>query len=117
MKRDDDLIRELLLRYEAEDEWLLMVPAQTLGASKDERREKYHVLLMMDEGLLAEVGRGTMRMTSFGHDYLETIRDRTIWEKAKEGAERAGGATVRLLFDVASAYLRKQMSEITGLEI
>jgi hypothetical protein len=63
VKRNDDLIRELLFRYEAEDDWLLFIPGTTSDADERERRERGHVDLMMDEGMLAQVSDATMRLT------------------------------------------------------
>lgn len=117
MRKDDDYIRKLLFSYEAEDEWLLFMPGDTLGADADERRERYHVLLMMDEGLMTSVGNGTMRLTSRGHAYIDAIRDDNIWNKTKAGAAKLGGASLALMFDLATAYVRQKASDITGIPL
>jgi len=117
MTRDDDLIRELLFRYEADENWLIPMPGDTLGASAQKRRENYHVHLMMDERLVAPVGRGTIRLTSAGHDYLSAIRDDASWNRTKAGAAEVGGMTLGLMKDVAVAELRQQAEEKRGIKL
>nr|WP_309501304.1 DUF2513 domain-containing protein [uncultured Roseovarius sp.] len=117
MKRDRDFIRDLLFRYEDDDDWLHLMVGDTSGATEDERRENYHMQLMMDEGLLVQVGSASFRMTSYGHDYLEAIRDDTVWDKAKKSTAKAGGASLRLIYDVASAILKQKVADTLGLPL
>lgn len=115
MKRDDDLIRQLLLDFEAADDWLILVPGTTMSSSPDERKRRYHMMLLGDEGMLAPVGNSTMRMTAKGHDMVEAIRSDTIWKKAKEGAASVGGVTLGMLKDIAVAYLKKEAADRLGI--
>ncbi|MFP1644406.1 DUF2513 domain-containing protein [Pontitalea aquivivens] len=118
MKRDDDFIRTLLLRFEADQDWLQLMTGDTSGASRDELRERYHVLLMMDQGLMAPVGRSTMRMTAAGHDFLDAIRDQGIWSKTKEAvAETGGNASLEILKSLALGLLKKKISQHTGIDL
>ncbi|UXX84671.1 DUF2513 domain-containing protein [Roseovarius pelagicus] len=117
MKRDQDFIRQLLLKYEAEDDWVLMTVGDIFGSSEEERRENYHMHLMMDEGFLTPIGNGTFRITSYGHDYLEAIRDDTVWAKTKRGALSAGGASLRLMFEIASSIVKQKAAEALGLPL
>ena len=117
MKRNDDLIRELLLKYEESDDWLLMMPGDTMSASKEARQEGYHVLLLSDEGFVAGVGKGTFRLTAQGHDYLNAIRSETVWNKTKEGAEKVGGVTLGIMKDIAVAYLKQEASQKLGINL
>ncbi len=118
MKRDDDLIRELLLKYEAVDDWLLMLPAQSLSAKPEQRRELGHVLLMSDEGLVAEVSEGMFRLTSAGYDYLEAIRSDGIWSDTKAViAETGGNATLEIVKRLAVGFLKKKIEQHTDIEL
>ncbi|MBR9652197.1 DUF2513 domain-containing protein [Thalassovita aquimarina] len=117
MKRDDDLIRALLFNYEEADDWLLMMPGYTKDASEEERRERYHVLLLSDEGFVTEVGNGTFRLTAQGHDYINAIRSDDVWEKTKDGAAKIGGATLGIMKDLAVAYIRQEAAEKLGIEL
>jgi len=117
VKRDKDLIRELLFQCEQAEEWLHMLEGDTLGASLEERRRGYHVELMMDEGLLAPVGAGTYRVTSFGHDYLDAIRSDTVWTKTKAGAAQVGGMTLGMIKELAVAYVKQEAAEKLGIKL
>ncbi|MDP2738979.1 MAG: DUF2513 domain-containing protein [Pseudorhodobacter sp.] len=118
MKRDDDYIRDLLLKYEGEEDWLLFMPGETLGSGEDEWKERYHALLLMDQGLLATVGKGTMRLTSQGHDFLEAVRDEGIWSRTKDAVRDTGGsATLEIVKALATGFLKKKISQYTGIEL
>lgn len=117
MTRDDDYIRSLLFSYEGSNEWLFLMPGVTNSASEDERRERYHVLLMSDAGLITDVGRGTFRLTNYGHDYINAIRSDTIWAKTKDGALQIGGATLGMVKDIAVAYLKQEAAQKLGINL
>jgi hypothetical protein len=57
------------------------------------------------------------RLSWYGHDFLDSIRDPKIWERTKRGAEAAGGFTVDLLKDLATGFIRKQIEERTGVKL
>ena len=112
MKRDDDYIRELLVNYEAEGEWLLMMPGDVMGVPIEEWRERYHIELMMDIGLLTNFGEGTFRLTAAGHDFLDAIREDTNWNRTKAVAAKAGGAGLGLMRDIALGYIRQKAVDL-----
>ena len=118
MKRDDDYLRELMLRYEADQDWLFIMPGVTKDASYEERKECYHVLQMMDVGFATQVGKNTFRITAQGHDYLDAIRDQGIWEKTKAVvAETGSNATLEIVKALALGFLKKKISQNTGIEL
>ena len=118
MKRDDDLIRELLLKYEAVDDWLLVLPGQSVSSTPEKRREFGHILLMGDEGLIAEVSDGTFRLTSMGHDYLEAIRSEGIWNDTKAVVAKTGGnATLEILKQLAVGFLKQKLEQHTDIQL
>ncbi|WP_238366851.1 DUF2513 domain-containing protein [Mesobacterium pallidum] len=117
MKRDDDLIRTLLLEFEAEDDWLIMLPGTTKGASEEDRLKLGHIYLLMDSGLMVRVGNSTARLTAQGHDFLKAIHDDNIWKKTRDGAAAVGGLTLGLLKDLAVGYLKQELAEKTGIQI
>ncbi len=78
MKRDMDLIREILLEIES---WKPGSPGKTIalqGRPYDEVKD--HVLLLLDAGLIElqpNVDRGLLivsRLTWAGHEFLEATR-------------------------------------------
>jgi hypothetical protein len=40
MKRDDELIRQILFDIEANDDWLILVPGHTDDSSKEDRKRR-----------------------------------------------------------------------------
>jgi len=118
VRRDNDLIRTLLFKYEADDEWLLLTVGDTSGASSDERRENYHMQLLIDQGFLTFVGDSAFRITAQGHDYLDAVRDEGIWQQAKNVVRETGGsATLEVMKALAVGLMKRKISEHTGLEI
>ncbi len=117
MKRDNDLIREMLLEFEADHDWLLLVPGGVSGESDEDRKRRYHMFLLADDGMLLEVGNDAMRLTSRGHDFIEAIRSDSIWKKATDGGKTIGGATIGMLKDLAVAYLKQAAHERPGITL
>jgi len=116
VKRDDDLLRGLLFEFEAEDDWLLILP-QTLNMSQDDRVKIGHVNLLCDAGYVTQVGKGTYRLTNQGYDFLDAIRDETIWKKTKAGAAEVGGMTLGMIKDLALAYVKQEAAEKLGIRL
>lgn len=118
MKRDDDLIREILLEIEQDDDWLVIMPGRTLSAAPEERRRRYHILLLSDKGLVTSVADGTFRMTAQGHDYLDAIRDHGIWQKTKDAVAATGGnASLEIIKQLATGFLKVKISQHTGIDL
>jgi len=118
VRRDDDYLRDLLIAYQENEAWLLMIPCIAQDSWPEEMRERYHILLMIDAGLVAEVGKGTFRVTNSGQDYLAAISDEGIWQKTKNAVTETGGnATLEIVKAVAQGLLKKQFEKYTGLEL
>ena len=131
MKRDMNLVRELLLKLEA-----LPLPPGVLatiypsdpalavdGFSAD---DIYHHLRMIVDGGFLQVHRSGFAASGqllfcgiswAGRDFLDSVRDPKIWEKTKKGAEAAGGFTADLLKDLAKGFVKKQIEEYTGVKL
>ncbi len=129
MRRDMDLIRELMLRLEVIPRKPGIVEELSAGEgdmifegfSSDEI--DYHLNLIVEAGLLAT--HGTMmsgavlfgRLTWAGHDFVDSVRSPEVWAKTKKGAEAAGGFTADLLKDLAKGFIKKQVEEYTGVKL
>lgn len=132
MRRDMDLIRELLLRLEA---WPMELgdavmitpdnPALAV-AGFDIAQINHHLDLIHEAGFINNGGHpeaGPMfgflflGLTWAGHDFLDSVRDPAIWAKTKHGAMAAGGFTVELLADLAKGFVKKQIEERTGVKL
>jgi hypothetical protein len=117
MRRDDDLLRRVLFKFEENDDWVFVL-REYLNMPLDERRFQYHVMLAADAGLVAPVGKSTYRLTNVGHDYLDAIRDDGIWERTKrQVAETGGNATLDILKQLAIGALKKKISDHTGVDL
>ncbi len=120
MKRDNDYIRNLLFEIEDDSGYATFVPL-SIGMSDDVKKRYYHVQLLCDVGFLVKLHdtkTSGHRLTSQGHDFIEAVRDKGIWEKTKETvAETGGNATIETLKTLAQGLLKKKIAEHTGLEL
>ena len=129
MKRDMDIVRDLLIRIEGIDRpdgapALLTITPANLGLSDAAPGAiAYHLLLLVDAGFLKPTSLkgvefiGVAGLTWKGHDFLDSIRDPEIWRQTKEGATKAGGFTVELLADLAKGLLKTQIEKYTGIKL
>jgi hypothetical protein len=104
MKRDWDVIRDILIEVEALDcakfEHIQYGPA---SESEEPQKAKHGVLLRKagfidgtyDDGQPGEMVLAT-GLTWTGHDLLQTIRSKTVWERIKTIAKDKG---LELTFD------------------
>lgn len=129
MKRDFDLIRQILLAVEAEHtgrddvEWDLSDLSKFGGCDRDEFFGNFKLLIKA--GFL-EPDRGgdfciddkiyTYGLTWYGHEFLDSIRDEKVWRKTKEGARKVGSFSVDVLTDIARAIINKKIKDLTGGE-
>ena len=104
MKRDMDLVREILIAVEEGN-----VNLDDLGYDRDQIN--LHVELMKEHGLVDAViipnsdgvEHGILicsveRLTWKGHDFLAEARNKSIWEQAKKKClEETGGLAIELL--------------------
>ena len=120
MKRDNDYLRSLLFKIESIDGYLISIPL-TYGMSDEQQKEYYHVQLICDAGYLVKLRdtkNSCYRLTSQGHDFIDAIRDKGIWEKTKAAvAETGGHATIEILKTLAHGFLKKKVAEHTGIKL
>ncbi|UWR40656.1 DUF2513 domain-containing protein [Phaeobacter inhibens] len=116
MKRNDDLLRELLFEFEADTGGLLHF-RKFLSMPQEKIERNYHVSLLSDAGLVTQVSETGFRLTNMGHDYIEAIRSDTVWQKTKDGAAQVGGMTLGMMRDLAFAYLKQEAKEKLGISL
>ena len=100
MTRDMDHIRSILLDLEAFEQRFggvtHLVGENFNIESHDAEQIEYHLPLIEEAGLIEYVNsrpmRGIMfrRLSNAGHNFLDATRDKTVWEKTKQTATRAG---------------------------
>ena len=124
MKRDLDLIREIMLVLEDKMEYgknfqsthlIEFMQDKTLSVEK----LAYHLGLLVESDFLKAKEYKYLRgeptdylintITSQGQDFIDTIRQDTTWNKIKEKASSIGGFTLPLLVDIGTEYLKKQI--------
>lgn len=124
MKRDMNLIRDLLLDIEAKDDGSgRTVEIAIDGHSQNVLTE--HLFLLYEAGFIEAVDASHMqgrhllvqRITWPGHEFLNVIRDQDIWEKTREGMREAGGFSMDLAKALAKGFIRKNVERYTGVEI
>lgn len=106
MKRDWDIIRELLLKAEE------LEPDKTIS-SKDYDTSRihiinYHTKLLYESGMIDAIDCCTNDGDSYfinsltweGHDFLDSIRNDDIWNKTKSKVIEKGGT---MTFDIVKA--------------
>ena len=116
MIRDMDLIRLILLGIE--DSELYEILSLDL-CGYEEKEINYHLELLISDGLVAgEMNySGGMRAAPLvrlemkGHDFLDNIRDESIWSKTKKVVISKGLKTVsiELLKTVAQSIVKNQL--------
>src|SRR5690348_16306862 len=103
MRRDDDLIRRLMLDLEQVTRPIGQAH-QVPGYTQDQ--VAYHLALILRAGMAEGLepryastgGDPTIpavvlvkRLTPAGHDFIANLRDDTVWARVKERAVKAGG--------------------------
>ena len=124
MKRDLDLIREIMLVLEDKMEYdknfqsahlIEVIQDKTLSAEK----LAYHVGLLVENDFIKakeykyQSGEPTdyliNTITSQGQDFIDTIRQDTTWNKIKEKAYEIGGYSLPLLADIGFGILKDKI--------
>lgn len=117
MKRDLDLIREILLSIEESDRALAVSEIRIPEYTAEEI--VFHVELLSDAEYI-EISRPkylsrpchvVQRLTMKGCDYLDSIRDELVWKDTRSAVLRAvGSAPLEIIKDVALAFIRDRMN-------
>jgi hypothetical protein len=129
MKRDAELIRELLLKLET----LPVRPGGVVHLSPDDEelavegyepaQIEYHLDQIHEAGLIDDGGFRPMRGVGFrkltwaGHDFVDTVRDPEVWAKTKEGASVVKSWSLDTLKEIGKGLIKKQIEEYTGVKI
>lgn len=122
MKRDMDLVRLILLKIEEKYKSTAIVNLPIEGY--DMETVAYHCKIMDEAGLIsnyqAQYAEDTLYaffvgpLTWEGNDYLDKVRDDTLWGKTKEEITKKG---LPLVFDtiktVATAFISAAAEGIT----
>ncbi len=112
MERDLDIVRDILLQVEKSDGYLTIndlfdIRDKQKDCKYTDKEIVYHVELLFAQGFIDGNIRRDMNgditdssidgLTWDGADYLESMRDNRVWNKAKSTIKKAVGSTT---FDV-----------------
>lgn len=121
MKMDYDLLRDILLITERETDGRKTFSVSDFAELEIEANEvSYHISLLLDAGYLCAekfsvLGLGyqdfiVKRITFAGHQYLDTIRSNSVWDKTKEKLVAVGGtASISVVKDLAVQVSRQML--------
>lgn len=120
MKRDMNLVREILLWTESQEHGYVKGNPSLEGYSEEEIG--YHVYLMSQAGLVNAADTTSMGDESpnaillgiswLGHEFLDAAKDDTIWSKAKNTILKP---TAGVAFDVLLEWLKAEAKKKIGL--
>lgn len=116
MRRDMDLVRELLFRIAANED----LKSPTLGLSGRGAAEvAYHLALMQEAGLILAVDATALdatvsrvlplRLTWAGHDFLDASKNEQGWAAVRAAISKLGGLTFDLAKEVLVSHLRSEL--------
>lgn len=81
--RDDEYMRDLLFKIERAEDPIIAVVHNPHNPDPETEKRNYHIKLLYDRGLLALKSGSSYRLTDEGHNFIESIRDDTCWNRIK----------------------------------
>ena len=118
LKRDSDLLRNMLLRIEDTDVSKKLTYRSFSDLCDDDEMILLHIELLMDAGFILAIDESDcqgadyaiVRITFAGYEYLDTVRDESRWADIKEKLLPVGGsATIEIIKDLGVSFLRQQL--------
>lgn len=115
MKRDMNLIRDILLRIEEHDDVEVDCADDKLA---------FHLLILQEEDFvrgivvqealngppMVQQTMSYVRLTAAGHDFLDTIRDEAVWQKTQAKVSTVGGGVaISVLTAIATEFLKQKL--------
>lgn len=128
MKRDMDLVRDLLIKIADSDSpptFSKLVPGRKDGTSEYAVAAYHMRMLVEDAGFVRGIDYRSssgdewlsLELTWQGQDFLENVRDPVVWKKTKDGLQKVGGASWDLIRDLGKAYAKLKMKEVSHVGI
>ncbi len=123
MKRDMELIRKVLLYIEEHADGERLIREWHIEGH-DFKEVSYHVKLLVEHGLVNGRSSGIDQyllwyadsLTWPGHDFLDSIKNDTVWEKIKSGIKNKGLEIGQVSFGVLKEYAKAEVKTRLGLE-
>jgi hypothetical protein len=125
MKRDMELIRELLLAIEAKKDPFYQSTELEINSERSLEEVNYNLQLLTDANLVKADIESTFdspipdvfirRMTWEGHEFLDKARDESIWSTAKETIMKKGLSLESVGFGALTQVLASAVKQILSL--
>ncbi|MND89747.1 hypothetical protein D3C80_818160 [compost metagenome] len=122
VQRDMDLVRDLLLYFEARQDPSLIEYQDVSIDARSELEIGHHLNLLFNAGLLiaepvtTDTGRVIyvipQTLSWAGHEFLDNIRDPEIWKQTKSGAAKAGGWSLKVIASIAEGILKARVDQL-----
>lgn len=116
MKRDVDLIRQLLFDIEQHGCECTLESLRNTATHEADERKRYHLRLCIDAGLAKEIDRSAtgspcVRLTNAGHEFLDICRGDQRWQAAKSIVhQQTGGLSLAVLRAVLTKWAVQSIS-------
>ncbi len=128
MKRDMELVREVLLRVEGLDgppgsRWLCRSfdpEFQIEGWSGDQVDHCLRLLADADFLLNSKPANDGVMLSGLswkGCEFLDPVRSPEVWRRTKEAAGKIGGVSIAVLAEIAKATAKTVIKEHLGLDL
>lgn len=122
MKRDWDVIRDILIEVEALDSAKFEHIQYGPASQSDEPEKAKHGVLLWKSGFIEGIDASTYTvpggeavfatgLTWAGHDLLQTIRSKTVWERIKTTAKDKG---LELTFDTVKELSKLAIAAVAN---
>ena len=120
MKRDIECIRDILLIIEKSDGELASDSISSPNYNTATR--DYHVRLLYEAGWIEGIDATShdgyslmnMRLTWYGHDFLDSIRDEGVWSNVREKLKAVGGTTTLEVLKALAVSVAKEKLGLSG---
>lgn len=132
MRRDMDLVRQLLMEIEdgkrsfdttsARHAEILGLPGDDRPGQEEAAKLAHHLDLLEQRGLIEIQAKSLggviliKGLTWDGHEFLATVRDVEVWKQTKDLAKKGGTEALSAMWDIAKAVGKEQLKRRTGLE-
>lgn len=114
MKRDMDLIRDILFWMEEHEGGFPKIP------EKSDREIGYHCHLLGDAGLIRTADARSLSdtlprafplsITSLGHDFIDSARSKTVWSTVKNKVlTTTGGVSIAILTELLKEEAKRRL--------
>jgi hypothetical protein len=121
MQRDMDLVRDLLLRIDADNEmngqreFMFETPEELGFSGRSVEELAYHIELLIEAGFVkGQISLGMplhviSKLTWNGHEFLDNIRDEGIWGKTKKRLSGLSSVGLSVVAEIAKAEIKKHL--------